>query len=72
MTQPPGDGEHVQLELGLYVLGALSPEEHLVVEDHLRGCPKCNAECADLAEVTAVLALVTRDEADHLEREFLG
>src|SRR5262245_14760762 len=60
MTQPASEDDHVQLQLGLYVLGGLSPEDRQAVEEHLRRCPRCDAERADLAEVTAFLSLLTR------------
>lgn len=41
--------------IGLYVLGALSPDDRLRVEAHLRTCEACSAEAASLREVAAAL-----------------
>src|SRR5262245_6775492 len=62
MKQPVSTDDHVQLELGLYVLGALSPEEQPAVEEHLGRCAECRTECAELSEVSALLALLTVDD----------
>jgi Putative zinc-finger len=69
MTQPPNADEHVQLQLGLYVLGALTPEEHIAVDEHLARCAQCSAESEELAEVPPFLALITADDVDELTRE---
>ena len=48
-------GRHVFEDLGGYVLGALGPEEHAAVEEHLATCPVCAAEHAQLAGLPAML-----------------
>lgn len=42
--------------LGAYALDAVDPDEAALVEDHLRGCPRCAAEVAEHREVAAMLA----------------
>jgi len=42
--------------LGAYALDAVDPEEAVLVEDHLRTCPRCAAEVAEHREVAAMLA----------------
>jgi anti-sigma-K factor RskA len=44
-------------DLSLYALGALQGEERLVVEKHLKGCPDCRHELAQLRGDLALLAL---------------
>jgi len=70
MKQPEGGAEHVQLGLGLYVLGALSLAETIEIEEHLAGCAPCRAERDQLAEVSAFLALLTDEDARALVGEF--
>lgn len=40
---------------GVYVLGALAPEERTLFEAHLRSCAHCAAEVAELTEVAHML-----------------
>ncbi|MEV8534097.1 zf-HC2 domain-containing protein [Streptomyces sp. NPDC051211] len=54
MTVPPHD---VELLLGGYVLGALSPAEDRQVAAHLPRCGACRAAYLDLSEVPALFAL---------------
>jgi hypothetical protein len=70
MTRPANGDEHVQLQLGLFVLGALSPQEHLAVTEHLARCPQCWQESIELSEVPAFLSLLTPQDVDQLAREF--
>ncbi|MEX5270908.1 anti-sigma factor domain-containing protein [Kocuria sabuli] len=42
--------------VALYAVDALEPAEQAAFEHHLPGCPRCQAELADYAEVTAHLA----------------
>ena len=70
MTHPPVGREHVQLQLGLYVLGGLSSVETEVVEEHLASCAECRTECAELSEVPAFLSLLTREDLRSLAEEF--
>lgn len=48
--------EYIQELLGAYALDAVDPDERDLVDDHLRGCPRCRAEVADHREVAALLA----------------
>ena len=48
--------DHV--DIGGYVLNALSPEERQQVEEHLAGCAECRAEVDSLSEWAAALAAV--------------
>jgi hypothetical protein len=70
MTRPANGDEHVQLQLGLYVLGGLSPDEHLAVTEHLHRCAECRAESIELGEVPAFLSMLTPEDVDQLAREF--
>src|SRR4051794_11345341 len=66
-----GDGDgHMQLSLGLYVLGALDDEGLLSVQEHLAECAQCRAESAELSEVPAALALLSEEDVNALIREF--
>jgi anti-sigma factor RsiW len=42
-------------DLGVYVLGALEPEERRRVEDHLRRCPACAAELVEFQALPGLL-----------------
>jgi hypothetical protein len=46
-----------------YVLGALSPAEYAVFEQHLQTCPACQARVAEISRVPALLAGITAEEA---------
>ncbi|MEO3854647.1 zf-HC2 domain-containing protein [Acrocarpospora sp. B8E8] len=51
--------EEVRLSLGVYVLGALDPEEAAVVEAHLDVCPECAQEMAELSGLPTMLGRVS-------------
>nr|WP_208383533.1 zf-HC2 domain-containing protein [Modestobacter marinus] len=51
-------------ELGVYALGAGTPEERAAVRAHLDGCAACRAELAELAPVAARLADADPDRLD--------
>ena len=53
------DNDHGRLfdSLAAYVLGALTEQERVEVEDHLDVCAVCSSEYADLAEAGMILAL---------------
>jgi anti-sigma-K factor RskA len=72
MSQHEGGDEHVEPGLGLYVLGALSVAESIEIEEHLARCASCRAERDQLAEVTALLALLTDEDVRALVDEFDG
>jgi hypothetical protein len=44
-----------------YVLGALSPTDRRAYEEHLRGCPACQASVRSLAGMPGLLALTSED-----------
>jgi hypothetical protein len=69
MTGSADSDEHVQLQLGLYVLGGLSPDEHVAVGEHLARCAVCRAESMELAEIPALLSLLTAGDIEELTRE---
>ncbi|MEU8377776.1 zf-HC2 domain-containing protein [Streptosporangium sp. NPDC048865] len=52
----------VRMSLGVYVLGALEPDERVLVEAHLAECAGCRAELAELAGVTTFLGRVSEDD----------
>jgi Putative zinc-finger len=56
--------DHVRRELGGYVLGALEPEEHEAVREHLTSCAECAAEHARLAGLPPLLALAAPIDDD--------
>lgn len=47
--------EELQSLLGAYALDAVDPDEAVLVENHLRECPRCRAEVAELREVAGLL-----------------
>jgi anti-sigma factor RsiW len=72
MSQPGNLNEHVRLWLGLYVLGALPTDHYVAISRHLAICPPCRAECDELAEVPAFLALLSIADVEALTDEFSG
>lgn len=46
-----------------YVLGALSPADRREFEEHLSGCPTCQAAVSELAGLPGLLAQVAPDDA---------
>ncbi len=46
-----------------YVLGALSPAERREFEEHLAGCPSCQAAVSELAAIPGLLAQVSPGDA---------
>jgi hypothetical protein len=49
-----------------YVLGALSPVERREYEEHLAGCPACQAAISELAGLPGLLAQVAPEDAEVL------
>ncbi|MEV0133536.1 zf-HC2 domain-containing protein [Dactylosporangium sp. NPDC050688] len=70
MTQPPAGPEHVQLQLGLYVLGALCSVEAGVVDQHLTWCAECRAERAELSQVLTLLSFLSTEDVRSIGNEF--
>jgi anti-sigma factor RsiW len=54
--------EEIRLSLGAYVLGALTPAERDVVDDHVLTCAECSAELDAFTGLPLYLDLVTGDE----------
>jgi len=50
------------LSLGVYLVGALDAQERAAVEEHLRDCPTCQAELAELAALPSMLERLTIDD----------
>ncbi|KRV47758.1 hypothetical protein AQ490_05110 [Wenjunlia vitaminophila] len=65
MSESPHEGAHVQMLLGAYVLGALTPEEDRQVAAHLQRCYACGADYLEVAEAPSLLAMV--GESDLLD-----
>ena len=59
---PPRPGGHVQMLLGAYVLGGLSPGDEHAVRVHLDQCARCRAEHQELASVPGWLDLLEDDD----------
>jgi len=54
--------------LGVYVLGGLLGHQETRVRAHLTRCVRCRAEYEELAEVPALLDMITGEEAAEAER----
>jgi anti-sigma factor RsiW len=54
--------------LGVYVLGGLRGQQNARVTAHLSACARCRAEYEELAEVPALLDLITAEEAAGADR----
>lgn len=54
--------DEVRMSLGVYVLGALEPDERVLVEAHLAECAECAAELAELSGVATFLGRVSEDD----------
>jgi hypothetical protein len=59
----------VKVLLGVYVLGGLRGSQETRVRTHLVGCARCRAEYEELAEVPALLDMLTAEELDMLTAE---
>jgi hypothetical protein len=57
------DCQEARVALGVYVLGAIDPDERELVDAHLATCEACRAELAEFADLPALLALVPAGEA---------
>lgn len=55
--------DHVQHELGAYVLGGLEPDDRRAVEGHVATCQSCRDELAHLSAVPPLLDRITPEEA---------
>lgn len=63
MSEP----DAVLTSLGAYVLGALGPNEHAEVEEHLGVCSGCREELAGLAGLPGLLARLDETDLEHLK-----
>lgn len=68
-TQHPSGHEGLRLDLGAYVLGALSPDGARAVEAHLAGCAACRAELASLETLPALLDAVPLARAEEIAHD---
>lgn len=59
----------VRIALGAYVLGGLAADEHQRVREHLAGCDRCREEYAGLAGLPNLLANVTPEQAELIDRD---
>jgi hypothetical protein len=62
----PDAVQHVDLELGLYVLGALGSEDMALVEDHLRQCASCTDAYDFIRDLPSLLARQSPEDVAHL------
>ncbi|MFJ6608955.1 zf-HC2 domain-containing protein [Streptomyces sp. NPDC091289] len=62
MSADPGDDPHVRLLLGAYVLDALDDGEACRVARHLQGCDACARVYVEVAEASALLALLRAED----------
>jgi len=56
--------DDVRIDLGAYVLGALTPDERRRVDEHLRDCPACADEHEELRPLAAQLGRVDPDDLE--------
>ncbi|MGW5632241.1 anti-sigma factor family protein, partial [Streptosporangium sandarakinum] len=54
--------DEVRMSLGVYALGALEPEERVLVEAHLAECAACRTEAEELGGVAALLGRVAEED----------
>jgi predicted anti-sigma-YlaC factor YlaD len=55
--------KRIRTLLGVFVLGGLRGQEEFMVRTHLAGCAQCRSDYDELAEVPALLDLLTAEEA---------
>jgi hypothetical protein len=60
--------DEVRMSLGVYVLGALEPDECVLVEAHLAECADCRAEFDELTGVSAFLGKVSEGDVAQVAR----
>ncbi len=58
--------DDTRMSLGAYVLGALEPEECVLVEAHLAECDGCRAEFEELTGVAGFLGKVSEEDVAHV------
>jgi anti-sigma factor RsiW len=57
------DCPEARISLGVYVLGALEPEDRAAIDAHLMTCDGCRAELADLESLPMLLAVLSTEDA---------
>jgi len=65
----PSQCAQIRPELGVYVLGAISPADRARVSRHLASCPRCRGEVAGLAGLPALLHKVPIADTMQLSEE---
>ena len=63
MTRSNPACSRVSALLGVFVLGGLRGQQECLVMTHLAGCTRCRAEYEEIAEVPALLDMLTEEEA---------
>ncbi|GGK94810.1 hypothetical protein Sme01_57530 [Sphaerisporangium melleum] len=58
----------LRMSLGVYALGALDPEEAVLVEAHLATCPECRAEFEEISGLGDLLARVSEEDIEQASR----
>ena len=65
MTHGDPACERIKVYLGVLVLGGLRGRQESQVRAHIAGCARCRAEYEELAELPALLDMITAEEADN-------
>jgi predicted anti-sigma-YlaC factor YlaD len=63
VRQDGSDCRHIEILLSVYVLGGLRGYQVDRVRAHLARCRRCQGEYEELAQVPALLALITGEQA---------
>lgn len=58
-----GDCARIRIDLGVYVLGAISAADRAAVVEHLASCGRCREELAGLARLPGLLRTVPAQAA---------
>lgn len=57
--------DEIRMSLGAHLLGALDPDEAVLVEAHLATCPECLAELDEISGLPALLGRVSEADIEH-------
>lgn len=63
MTRGSPACKRVRILLGVFVLGGLQGQQESLVRAHLASCSRCQADYEELAEVPALLDMITAEDA---------